>query len=130
MKHELTIDALNVAGAFAAGALLVYVVERQRLRAARRWLPGPAASDADARLRERVRARIGELVSHPRAIEVEAADGVVRVSGQVLAAELGGLLLRLLDVPGVHKVHNALATLRDPGAFGEVARPASPPSAR
>lgn len=130
MKHDLTIDALNVAGAFAAGALLIYVVERQRLRAARRRLTGPAGSDADARLRERVRAKISDLVSHPRAIEVEAADGVVRVSGQVLAAELGGLLLQLLEVPGVHKVHNALATLRNPDGFGEVARTAPGRSAQ
>ena len=129
MRHELTVDVLNVAGAVAAGALLVYVVEQHRLRAARRRMTHARGYQADSRLRESVRAKIGELVSHPRAIEVEVSDGVVRVSGQVLATELGGLLLQLLDVPGVYKVHNALATLHNPPGPGELARRDAPPPA-
>ncbi|MDB5871321.1 MAG: hypothetical protein JWQ07_763 [Ramlibacter sp.] len=113
MRNTLKIETLNIAGAFAAGALLVYVLDMQRRRASRRRITGASGSDADARLRERVRSKVNELVSHPRAIEVEVTNGVVRVSGQVLAPELDGLLLRLLDVPGVLKVHNALAAQRE-----------------
>jgi osmotically-inducible protein OsmY len=73
----------------------------------------------DAKLRERVMARLGHLVSHPGAIEVSVNEGIVRVSGQVLAQELDGLLTQLTRLPGVHKVHNALGVLQDPSGFGE-----------
>ena len=124
--------ALNVGAAFAAGALAMYLLERYLARA-QRVLPAgrlARASSAqpldDAQLRENVRARLGGWVSHPRAIEVDVNNGVVRVSGQVLATELEGLLLQLTAQPGVHKVHNALSVLRDPSGFGEVDRPDSP----
>jgi hydrogenase maturation factor HypE len=77
---------------------------------------------SDAQLRERVSGRMGHLVSHPRAIEVSVDQGVVRLSGQVIAKELDGLLSQLTDMPGVRKVHNALAVLTDPSGFGEVKR--------
>jgi len=77
---------------------------------------------SDAQLRERVRARMGHLVSHPRAIDVSVEEGVVRLSGQVLAKELDGLLSQLTDMQGVRKVHNALTALNDPSGFGEVQR--------
>jgi osmotically-inducible protein OsmY len=75
---------------------------------------------SDAQLRERVRSRMGHLVSHPRAIEVSVEDGVVRLTGQVLTQELDGLLSQLTGMAGVRKVHNALSTLNDPSGFGEV----------
>jgi osmotically-inducible protein OsmY len=81
---------------------------------------------SDAQLRERVRARMGHLVSHPRAIEVSVEQGVVRLSGQVLVMELDGLLSQLTDMPGVRKVHNALTVLNDPSGFGEVERTKEP----
>jgi hypothetical protein len=119
---------LNVAAAFVAGAAAVFLLEqllfgRDDVRA------GPHLgnqADDDAQLRATVRTRLDDLVSHPRAIEVEANEGVVRVSGQVLAPELDGLLTQLLRIPGVRKVHNALSILRDPSGFGEVERPDGP----
>ena len=59
-------------------------------------------------------------MSHPGAISVDVENGVVRVSGQVLAKELDGLLSRITGVAGVRKVHNALDALSDPSGFGEV----------
>jgi osmotically-inducible protein OsmY len=79
-------------------------------------------SQSDAQLRERVRSRMGHLVSHPLAIEVAVEEGVVRLTGQVLLMELDGLLSQLTDMPGVRKVHNALSALTDPSGFGEVQR--------
>lgn len=124
MKH-----ALNIAGAFAAGAIAMYCLGGTRFigraagstvsRGRGRLDPEPPS---DAQLRERVRSRVGHWVSHPRSIEVDVQDGVVRVTGQVLASELDGLLSRLTGVPGVRKVHNALATLEDASGFGEVPR--------
>jgi osmotically-inducible protein OsmY len=81
---------------------------------------------SDAQLRERVRSRMGHLVSHPLAIEVSVEDGVVRLSGQILAHELDGLLSQLTDMTGVRKVHNALATLNDPSGFAESQRGQEP----
>jgi hypothetical protein len=85
-------------------------------------LDGTTSSEpqSDAQLRERVRARLGHLVSHPRAIEVSVEDGVVRLSGQVLTKELDGLLSQLTGMAGLRKIHNALSTLNDPSGFGEV----------
>jgi len=77
---------------------------------------------SDAQLREHVQSRMGHLVSHPRAIDVSVEDGIVRLSGQVLAKELDGLLSQISGMPGVRKVHNALAALDDPSGFGEVPR--------
>jgi osmotically-inducible protein OsmY len=151
MKHTL-----NVAAAFAAGAIAMYyfdatmgrrrralardkvigvshdaadlvegkgkrLIDRAKGLAATGRLDRQGASEpqTDAQLRERVRSRLGHWVSHPRAIEVDVQDGVVRVSGQVLAKELDGLLSRLTGVPGVRKVHNALVALDDPSGFGE-----------
>lgn len=150
---------VNVAAAFAAGAIAMYYLDatmgRRRRALARDKVmglshdagdfvetkgerlvdraKGIAASvrggtepQSDAQLRERVRSRLGHWVSHPRAIDVDVEEGVVRVSGQVLAKELDGLLSRLTGIPGVRKVHNALVTLADPSGFGEVPQPQSP----
>jgi osmotically-inducible protein OsmY len=150
---------LNVAAAFAAGAIAMYyldstmgrrrralvrdkvvgvshdaadfveakgkrMVDRAKGVLATGRLDGVSSSDpqSDAQLRERVRSRMGHLVSHPHAIEVSVEDGVVRLSGQVLAKELDGLLSQLTDMQGVRKVHNALSTLNDPSGFGETPR--------
>ncbi len=124
---------LNVVAAFVAGALAMFLLERYLTRAQRvvpagRLAQARSGAGDDARLREEVRTRLGAWVSHPRAIEVEVQNGIVRVSGQVLAAEIDGLLMQLTGVRGVHKVHNALSVLQDPSGFAETTRvdPRSP----
>lgn len=123
----------TVAGGFAGGVLAMLLLERllgraQRVVPARQ--PGLAVADRgaqdDAQLRQRVRSRLGHWVSHPGAIDVDVEQGVVRLTGQVLAKELDGLLSRVLGVAGVLKVRNALETLRDPSGFGEVPQGRSP----
>jgi hypothetical protein len=98
---------LKAGAAFAAGALLTYVLGDALLR--RR---GPGLSDG-ASLHDRVRRRVAELVSYPDAIEVDVDGGLVRVSGRVLAGELDRLLSQLTQVPRVYKVYNALVSVRD-----------------
>lgn len=61
---------------------------------------------------ERVRARLGHLVSHPRAIEVEACDGRVNLCGQVLASEVEDLLRGVESVRGVRSVDHRLYVYR------------------
>jgi hypothetical protein len=121
-----------VAGGFACGVLAMLLLERWLARAQRVVPARPVSrsadygSDDDAQLRERVRSRLGDWVSHPGAIRVDAENGVVRVSGQVLAKELDGLLFQITGVAGVRKVHNALDALTDPSGFGEVPQRRSP----
>ena len=65
--------------------------------------------DADDRVVvERVRAKLGRHVSHPRAIHVEARDGHVSLSGPILAHEVDGLLSAVHQVRGVRELENRL----------------------
>ena len=68
----------------------------------------------DEVLAERVRSRIGRAVSHPGSIEVAASDGVVTVSGPVLAEEMDGLLSAVRDTPGVDDVADLLEVHDEP----------------
>jgi uncharacterized membrane protein len=63
---------------------------------------------SDEVLAERVRSKLGRLVSHPRALEVTAHDGRVTLSGPILAQEVDHLLCGVSYVPGVAEVENRL----------------------
>jgi uncharacterized membrane protein len=58
----------------------------------------------DRVLAERVRAQLGRLVSHPHAIRVDAANGVVTLRGPVLEAEVPQLLGGIERIGGVRSV--------------------------
>jgi osmotically-inducible protein OsmY len=62
----------------------------------------------DATLVDRVRAKLGRVCSHPRAIDVVAANGVVRLRGPVLAGELENVLAAVEAVRGAQSVRNEL----------------------
>jgi hypothetical protein len=59
-------------------------------------------------LAERVRAALGRAVSRSGAVDVVAADGLVVLSGHVLASELPALLAAVHRVRGVRGVESAL----------------------
>ena len=127
---------LGTLGAAAAGALAMYYLDPE-LGAQRRarlaelvqgGLPGgqreaargrhgrrayfrPASGDphSDAELRDRIEDRLGRLVSHPRAIDVRVENGVVRLSGRVLAKERDGLLAQVQEMAGVQRLVNAMS---------------------
>jgi hypothetical protein len=63
---------------------------------------------SDEVLVERVRARLGRLVSHPGAIDVNARAGRVTLKGPVFDAELDQLLEGVAAVAGVTAVENRL----------------------
>jgi uncharacterized membrane protein len=69
----------------------------------------------DAVLVERVRAKLGRLVSHPHAIRVVASTGVVTLSGPILKREVSQLLRGVDHIPGVHDVVNTLDVYEQPG---------------
>ena len=62
----------------------------------------------DVRLIERVRAKLGRVCSHPRAIDVEARNGEITLRGPILAGEVNKVLATTSSVRGVHSVTNAL----------------------
>jgi hypothetical protein len=78
-----------------------------RARVQRRFRP--EGTPDDLMLIERVRARIGRVVSHPHAIQVGANRGVVMLSGPILAHEVEPLLAEARSVPGVDAVEDHLA---------------------
>jgi BON domain-containing protein len=59
-------------------------------------------------LAERVRARLGRLVSHPGAIEVTASEGTVTLSGPIFQAEVEHVLNGVAAVAGVKAIENRL----------------------
>jgi hypothetical protein len=79
--------------------------------ARRRLSPAPVPDDV---LAERVRARMGHIVSHS-SIDVQVAQGEVTLRGPVLDTEIEGLLRAVRAVPGVHGVVNQLEPHPRPG---------------
>ena len=69
----------------------------------------------DQVLVERVRARLGRLVSHPHALDVFAADGAVTLRGPILQHEVNRLLNAVGRVAGVRDVLNELQEHKEPG---------------
>src|SRR5207245_245605 len=63
---------------------------------------------SDAVLVERVRSKIGRVISHPRSVEITAAEGHVTLSGPILAREVDDLLAAVASVRGVRGVENRL----------------------
>lgn len=144
---------LGTLGAAAAGALAMYYLDpelgaqrrrllaelvrsglpgerrqaRQRLRAYHRVTQADPQSDAD--LRDQIQTRLGRLVSYPGAIDVSVSNGVVRLSGRVLAKEREGLLEQVQQMAGVQKLVNAMTSLDDPQDMGRRStRPADEPA--
>lgn len=62
----------------------------------------------DDTLVERVRARIGGVVSHPHAVRVSAENGRITLAGPILADEIDRTVMRAARVRGVRAVDNQL----------------------
>jgi BON domain len=69
----------------------------------------------DAVIVDRVRSRLGRIVSHPGAIEVASANGNVTVSGPILEAEVDKLLACVKQTHGVNEVTNNLEVHQEAG---------------
>lgn len=64
--------------------------------------------DDPARLIDRIRSKMGRLVSHPHAVELRNENGRITVSGHVLAAEASALLKMIRGIKGVGSVEDLL----------------------
>jgi hypothetical protein len=69
----------------------------------------------DAVLVDRVRSKLGRIVSHPSAIQVTAQDGNVTLAGPILAADVPELLACVNRVHGVNEVINNLEVHEEAG---------------
>jgi len=58
---------------------------------------------------ERVRSRLGRLVSHPGTIDVSVGEGGITLSGSVPDAEHDRLLQAVRKIRGVNRVHDQLS---------------------
>jgi uncharacterized membrane protein len=67
----------------------------------------------DRILHERVRAELGRYVSHPRAVEVHVAGGVVTLTGDVLKGESRRTCRALARIPGVKGIDTDWTVHRD-----------------
>jgi hypothetical protein len=84
------------------------LANRTRGVAANAWGTVGSQSVDDVRLMERVRAALGRVSSHPRAIDVEALDGEITLRGDVLASEAEAVLAAARSVRGVSEVVDEL----------------------
>jgi uncharacterized membrane protein len=71
-----------------------------------------ANGGGDEVIRERVRSKLGRVVSHPHALDVSVRNGEVTLSGPVLADEASALLSCVSSVPGVTSVRNQTLVFR------------------
>jgi uncharacterized membrane protein len=115
MKSSSTLSMIGVA---TAGALATYYL-RERMK--REEAP-------DEVLAERVRAKLGRVVTHPRSIEVSASGDTVTLFGPVLARQHRRALRAVSGVPGVHHIVDRLGVSAQPG--NETARQRWAPATR
>ena len=74
---------------------------------------GTAEPLDDRKLHDRVRARLGRLVAHPKAVQVIVVEGRVRLTGDVSAREVDRLVSTVCGIPGVRSVENVLSVHED-----------------
>ena len=70
---------------------------------------------SDDVLQARIRSKLGRIVSHARAIEVQVVDGVAILSGPVLAHEAHPLLDAIQHMNGVKNIENLLELHEEAG---------------
>lgn len=70
--------------------------------------------ESDLQLHERIRARLGRIVSHPKAVHVAVRDGRVTLTGDILSREVDTLLAEFKEMPGVMSVQNELSAHDSP----------------
>lgn len=75
---------------------------------------------SDEVLAERVRSKLGFLVRHPAAIEVQVVDSQVIMSGPVLSDEVEQLVEGVRSVRGVRDVQNRLEVYTEPANVPEL----------
>jgi hypothetical protein len=63
---------------------------------------------SDGVLEARVRSKLGRVVSHPHAVKVKVVDGLITLSGPILAHEVLPLCEAVISINGVQNIENLL----------------------
>lgn len=63
---------------------------------------------SDEVLEARVRSKLGRVVSHPHAVKVKVVDGLITLSGPILANEVLPLCEAVISINGVKNIENLL----------------------
>lgn len=69
----------------------------------------------DEVLRQRIRSKLGRVVSHPSAIEAVVSEGKVTLNGPILQDEVPDLLKAVSSIGGVKDVEDHLEVHEEPG---------------
>jgi uncharacterized membrane protein len=89
---------------------------RQRIHGLVERVSHPPARDvADEVIEQRIRARLGRAVSHPRAIDINVVDRRVILRGPILANEAIDLIKHVRAVSGVREIVDRLERHTSPG---------------
>jgi len=83
--------------------------------------------ESDQQLHDRIRARLGRTVSHPRSVHVDVDAGCVCLRGHVLGREVAGLVSEIQAMPGVAEVRNELQAHDSPQGIPELQGRTTPP---
>jgi osmotically-inducible protein OsmY len=85
-------------------------IDRVKGMAATRSLDRTTRSEpeSDQQLHDRIRARLGRTVGHPKAVHVSVEQGCVALRGHVLRKDVDPLVSELRGMPGVTEVRNEL----------------------
>lgn len=83
--------------------------------------------ESDQQLHDRIRARLGRTVSHPRSVHVEVCEGCVGLTGHVLTREVPGLMSEVQSMTGVLEVRNELIAHDSPEGIPELQGRTTPP---
>ena len=122
------VHAGHVAGE-AASATRTDVANRASGLAARMRRMREVRPVDDRTLTERVRARLGRVVSQPRAIDVSAVNGVITLRGTILRDEIEGLCRAVSRMDGVSEVIDALDIHDEPVHVSALQRGRTTPAA-
>lgn len=87
----------------------------------------PHQPESDQQLHERIRSRLGHVVSHPRSVDVTVENGYVQLGGHILTRELDRLLSEVKDMAGVRSINNRLTCHDSPAGVPELQGHTRPP---
>jgi hypothetical protein len=114
LRHK-TVDAIGVTSRDLKNRVIGLAAETRSLVS--------RADGSDEILVQRVRSKLGALVSHPGSVDVKAETGRIILSGPILAGEVDRLLTRVSSMPEVKSVENRLEVHESaesiPGLQGE-----------
>jgi uncharacterized membrane protein len=102
-----TLDAIDVTSRDLKNRALGFAAETRKLVS--------KEEVSDEVLAQRIRSKLGSLVSHPSSIDVKAENGKVILSGPILADEVDRLLSHVSSMRGVTEVEKRLEIHQEPG---------------